>query len=465
MSFGAISSPGRSFLAIVLVACLTTPAALLTRSHGRADYVVWTFVEAHRRSFSGSSDHSDSPVQRFQHRTGQSVDVQLINARALDVRLMSLLMNRRSAHLLPDLVEIEIGSVGKFLRPPGDVVGLRPLNEELQRSGWWDRIVRARLLLWSRDGVVYGAPHDVHPVAIVYRRDLFEQVGLDPASVQTWDEFRGLLHAFRTRWREHGENRFGLGLPANTPDHLSLMLLQRGINLLDEQSNPQFDHPLLAPTVAYYASLLAGPDPVASRFSPGPGRFAMDLARGDIAAVFAPDWRVAELKQYAPSLAGKLALMPLPRWDVNGPRTSSWGGTCMMIPSAAPRAASAFELLETLYYSPEALRARMLHSGVIPPVMTAWADPRFDQPDPWFAGQKVLRLYCELAREVPEVVVTSYSALAQMELAGVLQKSVAAMDAGVDSESLSLQIREWCDEAESRLDRRIAFMRFPGRSP
>ena len=42
-----------------------------------------------------------------------------------------------------------------------------------------DKIVAARLAPWSKDGVIFGVPHDVHPVAIAYRDDLFREAGID----------------------------------------------------------------------------------------------------------------------------------------------------------------------------------------------------------------------------------------------------------------------------------------------
>ena len=36
---------------------------------------------------------------------------------------------------------------------------------------------------------MFALPHDVHPVMLAYRRDLFEQLGIDVNKLTTWDEF------------------------------------------------------------------------------------------------------------------------------------------------------------------------------------------------------------------------------------------------------------------------------------
>ena len=51
---------------------------------------------------------------------------------------------------VPDLCEIEIHSIGQFLRPLVDDIGLLPLNDFLEQSGWDRRIVASRLAPWSK---------------------------------------------------------------------------------------------------------------------------------------------------------------------------------------------------------------------------------------------------------------------------------------------------------------------------
>ena len=48
----------------------------------------------------------------------------------------------------PDVAEIEIGSVGRYFRPPVDEIGLLPLNDFLAHDNWRDRVVESRLAAW-----------------------------------------------------------------------------------------------------------------------------------------------------------------------------------------------------------------------------------------------------------------------------------------------------------------------------
>src|SRR5436305_5220408 len=136
---------------------------------------VWTFVEAHARTYRGEGAQAagagESPVARFTRLTGKSVDVIHISSRAEDVRLLSMFNNDKPVASLPDLAEIEIGAVGKYFRPPVDEVGFLPLNDFLKRSGWYDQIVQSRFAPWTKDGQIFGVPHDLHPTTLTFRKD------------------------------------------------------------------------------------------------------------------------------------------------------------------------------------------------------------------------------------------------------------------------------------------------------
>ena len=60
-----------------------------------------------------------------------------------------------------------------------------------------DKVVQARFAPWTKEGVIFGVPHDVHPVAIAYREDLFREAGVDLAAAKTWPQFRDAVPRFR----------------------------------------------------------------------------------------------------------------------------------------------------------------------------------------------------------------------------------------------------------------------------
>jgi arabinosaccharide transport system substrate-binding protein len=439
---------GKPILLMLVVALFSGAAITLREPPAAKDLVVWLFADVH-------ADTYRSIVADFERRTGKTVDIQLLNGRAMPVRLETMFMSGTSGRPLPDVVELEINWVGRFFRAPVDEVGLLPLNDLLRQSGWDRRIVRSRFTPWSKRGVIFGVPHDVHPVSITYRKDLFDEAGIDLESATTWVQFQEMCLAFQHYWRERGYPfRHAMELPQSSPDCIIAMLLQRGIHLVDDREQSHLTDPRVAQTIAFYAQLVAGPRRIASESAGGTGLRARDLIDGNLCSFITPDWLIYSFKTYAPQLEGKLRMMPLPRFDPEDANTSTWGGTMIGITRNAADPALAWQLIEFLYLSDTGLRARQRVTNILPPVIEQWDDPAYHRPDPYFGGQKVDELYIDLARQVPDRYVTPVSNIVNVQLSLILNRAVAHVrqhgHAGLEE-----RCRQWLMQAEEDLRRRI----------
>src|SRR4051812_39579674 len=108
---------------VMLVLSLVTGAFVAHRPPRKsADLSVWIFVDNHFKEFAPM-------IPAYEKRSGLSINLSLVSAQAMDLRLSSLFLTDPMSRELPDLVEIEIGWVGKYLRPPIDQIGFLPLND------------------------------------------------------------------------------------------------------------------------------------------------------------------------------------------------------------------------------------------------------------------------------------------------------------------------------------------------
>ncbi len=280
------------------------------------------------------------------------------------------------------------------------------------------------------------------------------------SDARTWPEFQARCLQFQQYWQQHGRpDRRAMWLSTASANELVIMLLQRQINLIDGDLHSHLTDPKVLQTLLFYAQAVAGPNRFGVDASPGGMLWAQDLARGDLCACFTPDWAVAFLKQNAPELAGRLAMMPLPRFDPDDAPTSTWGGTMIAIPRTCKNPDQAWKLLEFLYLSPPALEARRKFTDILPPVIQAWDDPSYHRPDPFFSNQPIGQLYASLAGKIPPRHVTSFTTLGTQALAGVLSRAVQHVNAhGADN--LESACRQWLQEADDYLKRIIAFGRF-----
>lgn len=453
MSFGL----GKPIAVLICLALLSGLAMIGHDPPPRADLRVWTFAESHARTYRVGDHDTPALTELFEQRTGNSVSVDLIAHRAMDIRLLSLFMNDTVGQEVPDLVEVEIGTVGKFFRSPVNEVGFLPLNDRLEREGLLDRIVRSRFAPWSKDGQIFGLPHDLHPVTLTYRADLYAEAGIDLDQVQTWAEFHEKGLRFVNYWRDRGvRGRWAIELPSTSADYLTVMLLQRGINVLNDRNEVLLADPRVAETIALYAPMVAGPRRIAGQATPGGVLWTQDFARGDLCATITPDWKVGYLRTFAAQVSGKVRMMPLPRFAPTDAPTSTWGGTMIAIPRRARDPDAAWELAKFLYLSREGLDARLRHTLIIPPLREQWDAPAYHTADPYFGGQKANELFVELADQIPPRYVTPFTALGTQSLATVLNRAVEYVEANGEA-GLEEAVQRWLDEEADYLRRRVAF--------
>jgi arabinosaccharide transport system substrate-binding protein len=109
--------------------------------------------------------------------------------------------------------------------------------------------------------------------------------------------------------------------------------------------------------------------------------------------------------------------MPLPAWEKGGRRTTVMGGTMLGIPKRVKAFDSAWRYAKHLYLSPDLARGLFRTTGIISPVKRHWTDPVYDEPSPYFCGQRYGRLYIAAAPDVPPRPSSPYNALARGKMA------------------------------------------------
>jgi arabinosaccharide transport system substrate-binding protein len=390
--------PGRVPLLLIVFA-LASGLAVAVRMAVPIPPVVsiWTFTHLAAEEFADRlTDHPDRDR------------IKVLNlGRAMSDRLSLGVMTRTE---LPDLVEIEQSELGRYLRGPVDQIPFVDLTERIQREGWDTKCVAARFARYSVQGHIFGIPHDVHPVVLVYRPDVLADLGYSPEDLTTWSDWVEAANAFyRPGAPGTREWRYGLALSDVESFEFLALLWQRGGDIFDASGDVILDNDLAADTLEFYVSLFRSHPPAAGpRLSNWNEDFAA-LARGQFVALMGPDWYLATMRMDAGSLLeGKIRCMPLPAWKPGGRRTSTIGGTMMAIPKACPDVDRAWELAKFLYFDRESLIRRFRNQTIVPPLRTIFEDPVFDEPAPFFQGQRVGRLLTQVAEEVPPVQGSPY---------------------------------------------------------
>src|SRR5262249_2455344 len=257
-----------------------------------------------------------------------------------------------------------------------------------------------------------------HPVLLAYRADLVEAAGVDVTAIDTWDDFVRLLQRLMRDVNGDGyPDHYLLNIWETNPELIESLMLQAGGALFDAQERRGMPSEMNARVLATVVSWTTGPNRIAvnaPEFDAAGNKMRLD---GTVLFSFMPDWLTGAWRQDLPQLAGKVKLMPLPAWDKGGRRTTVMGGTMLGIPKRVHDFAGAWRYAKQLYLSPDLAHGLFRTTGIISPVKRHWADPVYDEPSPYFCGQRYGRLYIAAAPDVPPRTSSPYNALAQNKMA------------------------------------------------
>ncbi|MBN1404757.1 MAG: carbohydrate ABC transporter substrate-binding protein [Opitutales bacterium] len=394
---GMIGALPASLLALCVVSMLCTALVIARDKQEHKGLVYWSFAREHLRAY----------VQQTESWNKQNPDLPVhltyVSEQALTDRMMgSFFAGTPSA----DMIEMNQGPNVNVWRGPDEATGFRDLAPLLRRDGLIDKINPPSLSPWTRQGRIYGLPHDVHPVLLCYRADIVEAAGINVDELTTWDKFFEALAPLCGDLDGDGySDRHVLEMPETTHFMLVIMVDQAGGMLIDDYDRVHMNSPAVANVLAKLASWAAREDKLTADIPVFTAAAAQPLLKGQALSWLCPDWRVANMYDMAPGLAGKVKLMPLPAWEEGGRRTSVLGGTMLGLPKVtrggAETAEAAWQFARNLYFSKETAEYLFRETGIITPIKDYWTLPVFDEKSDFFCGQRFGRMYIEQAPNVP----------------------------------------------------------------
>ncbi len=276
------------------------------------------------------------------------------------------------------------------------------------------------------DGKYYAMPWDSGPVVMYYRRDIFEAVGLpsDPDSVtqliSTWD---GYLAACKTIVEKTGDTCFANNKANNDARLYEMVLWQQGLGYYDANGNVTVDSAenvatlemmkkfwdanlvsdQLAWTEGWYGELAAGGTPQAAE-TPAAGAATPTPAPAikPVATLVEAAWMGIFLKSWiAPGTSGLWGVALMPAMKDGQVRSANDGGSNVVIPEQSQNKETAWALAEWLFGRPENQVAIFKANDIFPSLETAYTDPVFSEPDPFFDNQQVRSIYVDAVKVIP----------------------------------------------------------------
>lgn len=309
------------------------------------------------------------------------------------------------------------------------------------------------------DGSYYAMPWDSGPVVTYYRRDVFEAAGLpsDPESVgelvATWDSY---LETCRTIKEETGLYCFAHNRANNYARLYEMALWQRGLGYYDaETGDLTIDSPENIETLEMLGVFweedlvsdnLEWTDPWYAEFA----SVNFDPAAGPtpVATFVEASWMEVFFKSWiAPGTSGLWGVTYMPAWEEGQVRAANDGGSTFVIPEQSQNPDAAWAFIEFMLGRPESQLAMFETSGFIPALETAYDDPIFEVPDPFFSDQVTREVYLDVVQQIPAATV--YGPDYGM-IHGVLQYAIQQYATGAMSAEEALQ--EAAEEISANLE-------------
>jgi arabinosaccharide transport system substrate-binding protein len=378
----------------------------------QADITYWTFAKPHYEAYL-------KVIGEFEKENNVKVDLQLVSNTGLPQRLQAAFQADLD---VPDMCEVEISSAGSFFRGPLEHIGFADLTDRIKADGLDQKMVAARFAPYMSRGRIFGLPHDVHPVMLGYRRDIFEKEGVDVNKIETWDDFIVAGQKLTIP-----DKRYMIEMNDTSTDQLETCLFQRDGGYFNPKGEVTFDNDIAVATMKWYVPLVAknSKTHIANVLSSSYGTvIAQGMENDYFLCVVLPDWRTKNFETDVGPLSGKMALMPLPAVTKGGRRTSTWGGTMLGITRKCKNKDLAWKLAKFFYLNEKDLARRFADTNILPPVKAAWKEPAFDRTYPYWSNQKLGRLYAALAPLVPPQYTSPFISVAKGKFGDALTASV-----------------------------------------
>jgi lactose/L-arabinose transport system substrate-binding protein len=260
---------------------------------------------------------------------------------------------------------------------------------------------------WSqaqKDGRYFAMPWDSGPVGVFYRRDVFRRAGVDPASIETWEDY---YEAAKTVKAKTGVAMWPQPKGQNDARLFEMLLWQQGLGYVDADGNVILDtEPRVEETLEFMGRFWQ--EGLASGEEWWTDAWYKALANGDVATVVEAVWLGTFFKSFiAPKAGGKWGVIKLPAWESGESQASNDGGSALGIFEASKQQEAAWAYTR-FHLGLEKSQLEMYRKmDIFPSLETTYDDAFFEQPDPYFGGDQARALFAEVVKEIPEAGIYS----------------------------------------------------------
>ena len=296
-----------------------------------------------------------------------------------------------------------------------------------------------------KDGDTWlAAPWDVAPAMLFYRTDIFEECGVNPEDIKTWDDY---IEAGKViNEKTNGKTKI-MGFDYNGTSSFDMPLIifyEQGGSFFDESGNVQFNSDAVTTAFGIFQKMI---DEVIAMNLPNEWTDRITaLANDSLCTVPYGVWFAGTLKENLADQAGKWSCIPLPAVEEGGNNQVNSGGSTVMVSSTTKYPELCKGFIEWFFLSTEGSRINMEVSTLFDAYMPAYTDESYTKTDEYF-GMSPAALAAQLCEEIPDLPFPAY-----FTDIGQIFQSDAVGPVFVDGKDMDSVLTEATDKAQKQLE-------------
>lgn len=249
-------------------------------------------------------------------------------------------------------------------------------------------------------GKIIGVPGALSGSVFYYRWDVFEELGIDADSLDTWDKLIEAGHIVKEK-----TGSYILALDVSGYNQLQPMMLHADGGYFNSEGQLDLVSPGNISTIDLYRRLIFEEEvalPVTAFYSPD----MYDLYRsGKVVGAYMPEWYGSnEMMHNLPDMAGKFRIAMAPRFAGSPYRSGGRGGMCAVVPHG-PNEDIAMDFLEFARLSKEGQILLLDSFYTAPSDMSVYEDSHVRKfCHPFLSGQNVTPVYEKVAGSIKQLI-------------------------------------------------------------
>lgn len=299
--------------------------------------------------------------------------------------------NQLKAGNAPDIGQVEYDSLPAFrvqdgLKNIASCAGVSKAKSDFA-SGLWNQVT------FGEANSVYAIPQDSGPMALYYRKDLFEKAGI--AVPTTWSEYAE--DAVKIKALGGNITNFAKG----DVNQFAGLVSQAGGKWFSTKGgtwNVDLTSDISTKVAAYWQDLISKQlvNTLPSFTDQWNNAYNTDQDWTWVSAV----WGANTILSGAPQTTGKWAVAPMPQWTAGEHKSAAWGGSSSVVFKNSKHPAEAAKFITWLNTSSEALAELNKVANLYPAATSGSKLPALNEGVPFYGDQKIYQEFATAGKNI-----------------------------------------------------------------